>query len=121
MNKFLTLLFIFISFAGSALAVGPNTVPQTIAFQGRLTDGAGKPISGVRTLKLTLYAPYPSVLWSAQYGSVNLVNGMFSVVLGSANQGGSPLTGSLPIDANVFSIVNSSTAVELQIEIQNSA
>jgi hypothetical protein len=71
-------------------------VPQTISYQGSLTDSAGVPVSGAFTVTFTLYdaAVGGTTLWTETQASVPVANGAFGVVFGA--DGGNPL------DAAVF-------------------
>lgn len=63
-------------------------VPNTISYQGLLTDGAGTPVAdGPYDLTLTLYS-VPSgggALWSETQNAVPVVRGIFSINLGSVS------------------------------------
>ncbi len=68
--------------ASSVLATAPNT----INYQGRLTDNAGDPVAdGAFLVKFVIYdAPAAgTVLWDAGFQNINTVNGLFSYELGS--------------------------------------
>jgi len=58
-------------------------VPKTLTYQGTLTDGAGQPISGERTITFSLYtvATEGTAFWSEPQ-TLTLVDGRLSVVLG---------------------------------------
>lgn len=65
--------------------------PATLSYQGTLTDNTGIPLTGTKTITVSLY-DVPTIgtaFWSDSY-TVSLKNGQFSVVLGSDTK---PLTG----------------------------
>lgn len=55
-----------------------------INYQGYLTDAAGDPITGNRSITFTIYDPEGVSLWSEEHSSVPVINGFFNVTLGSA-------------------------------------
>lgn len=60
-------------------------VPNTINYQGRLTDDAGQPITGPKLLKFKIYGS-PSgddSLWSSAFRAVQVDDGLFNIQLGS--------------------------------------
>ena len=60
-------------------------VPNYINFQGTLTDSSGNPITGTETMTFSLYTDTVGVssMWSETHTSVELVDGLFRVQLGS--------------------------------------
>lgn len=60
-----------------------SQIPKKLNYQGVLTDNSGNPLSGAQTLTLKLYdvANGGSELW-AETQSVDVVNGVFNVILG---------------------------------------
>lgn len=60
-------------------------VPQLINYQGKL-DSAGTPLDGTRNLTFKIYkvATGGTALWSELQNNVQITNGIFSVLLGSA-------------------------------------
>lgn len=87
-----TILFIALNFilANSALAMPP----QTLDYQGYLTDSSGVPLTGSQSLVISLYnvASGGSALWT-QASSPSLTNGRFSLVLDGS--GGNPFPAAL--------------------------
>jgi hypothetical protein len=72
-----------------ALEISWADVPETISYQGVLTDNSGAVVAdGVYRLTFRLYdSPTTSiVLWSEVHTSVPVANGMFNVILGSINE-----------------------------------
>lgn len=71
-------------------AVAAAQTPSLMNYQGTLTDEQGAPLEGSRDLTLRMYpsAEGGSAFWSESHPGVALVDGVFSVVLGTA----SPLT-----------------------------
>lgn len=79
-----------------ALLVSPGwsqaAVPELTTYQGLLTDANGQPVNGTVDLRFTLYTvflrgvpprPTPVAVWTETHGDVAVVDGTFSVVLGS--------------------------------------
>ena len=64
-----------------------QTAPAMISFQGRLTDTLNNPLSGSHTVTFSIYNVLAggSALWSETQTGVQVVNGAFSVQLGSVN------------------------------------
>jgi len=75
---------------------GRAQVPQTISYQGSLTDAGGAPVTGAFTLTFTLYdaAVAGTTLWQETQAAVPVSNSAFSVVFG-ADAGN-------PLDPSVF-------------------
>jgi|GEM_PF-1336287 len=94
-NVLFTLLFIGgLFWAQSVGAIGlnaplaANTPPSTIAYQGRLADAGGVPLTGTYNMIFRLYAAAGgnTPLWEEQWTSSNSVqvsDGLFNVMLGS--------------------------------------
>ena len=59
-------------------------VPSQINYQGTLTDSAGNPINGTRTMTFYIYNDSTGGLsiWNEQHSSVEINDGLFRVVLG---------------------------------------
>ena len=83
-------LFIFFSFFQIAKSAD---VPEILNYQGTLTDNTGQPITGTKEITFNLYdvASGGTASWS-ETQTVTLIDGKFSVVLGSTN----------PLNANPF-------------------
>jgi hypothetical protein len=64
---------------------GQAQVPQTISYQGSLTDSGGAPVTGAVTLTFGLYvaAVGGTPLWQETQASVPVTNGAFSVSFGT--------------------------------------
>lgn len=58
--------------------------PNTLQYQGRLTDAAGIPLNGLQTVTFAIYADSTVVgnIWT-ETRSVTVVNGLFNIVLGT--------------------------------------
>jgi hypothetical protein len=58
--------------------------PFTLNYQGFLTDGSGTPLQGTQTLTFTLHDAQTlgAQVWGPETHTTNLVNGLFSLVLG---------------------------------------
>lgn len=79
----LTLTLILIIFTISINA----DVPQVINYQGRLTDGAGEPVTnGMYLLRFNLYDAESggASLWDSQYRSIQVTDGFFSYLMGDS-------------------------------------
>ena len=61
-------------------------VPHLINFQGTLTDTTGSPITDTRNIQFALYADSTggASLWSESHSAVDVIDGLFRVMLGSA-------------------------------------
>jgi hypothetical protein len=81
--KFVSLAILTASLAASAPA--PAAVPQTIAFQGFLTDKAAQPLQGTVGLDVAIYAEASggTALWSESHSGTAVDRGVFAIVLGS--------------------------------------
>ncbi|MBN1756620.1 tail fiber domain-containing protein [bacterium] len=73
-------------------------IPQTINYQGKLTDPAGVAIEGTRDIVFSLYNDVSTgtLLWTESHSGVPVVKGLFDVVLGELN----PLN--LPFDTQYW-------------------
>jgi hypothetical protein len=78
-----------------ALAGVQASVPKTLAYQATLTDGAGQPVSGDKTIRFSLYTVETggTAFWT-EAQTLTLVGGRLSAVLG-----GNP---SNPLDTTLF-------------------
>ena len=67
--------------AGQARAA----IPQTLNFQGYLTNTAGTPITGTVAMVLSIYAQESggSALWTESHSDVVLLSGVYTILLGS--------------------------------------
>ncbi len=82
--------------------------PKQIPFQGVLYDN-GVPVDSTVELTFTIYETFPTTaIWSETHGSVSVVAGYYSVVLGSVEPSINPIPEELFYDANVR---------EMQIEV----
>jgi hypothetical protein len=69
-----------------AAAVAFAAVPQTINYQGYLTDSGGSPVNGTVNMTFSLYtspAGTVSPVWTEAQTGVAVTNGQYSVILGS--------------------------------------
>jgi hypothetical protein len=72
--------------AAAAAAAQVPDIPQMISYQGYLTDDAGEPVDGVRSIEFAIHTG-PSgagAAWSETH-EVTLTAGVFTVLLGSVN------------------------------------
>ncbi len=66
-------------------AQATTKIPMRMNYQGYLTDPGGTPINGTRNLRFRLYDAGGSALnWVETHNNVNIVNGIFNVVLGAS-------------------------------------
>ena len=67
------------------LATSTADVPQLINYQGVLTDGGGNPLDAIVSMTFTIYDAQSggTALWTETHGSVTVVGGLFTVLLGS--------------------------------------
>ena len=79
-------------------APAPAAVPQTIAFQGFLTDDAAQPLQGTVSLDVAIYAAASggAALWSETHAAVPVSQGVFAVVLGSVTPFGAVVARTSP-------------------------
>ena len=87
-----TLALIALLFAQTALA----QIPHGISSQGVLEDADGNPLTGAHSLSFKIYdlETGGTPLWSLDFPSVEVANGVFSVEL----KGGTPDLSTLPFD-----------------------
>lgn len=106
-NKFATILAILFLLSVSAYA----TAPGIISYQGRLTDGAGLPLTGNYSLTFNIYslAVGGLPLWSETLNPVVVDEGIFTVLLGTVN----PINTGIFLDANRYIGVQVNGGVEL--------
>lgn len=76
------------------------TIPQSMNYQGRLTNTGGAPLSGSYSLTFTVYDDSTStnpgnIKWQEVHPSVTVTNGLFNVLLGVGNP-------KVPLTAAVF-------------------
>jgi len=90
------IILLVIALIVSAISV-QAAVPNTMNYQGRLTDDQGQPVNATISMTFTIYDAETSgnSKWSENHPSVSVVDGLFSVVLGQ----GSP---AVPIEDTVF-------------------
>ena len=64
-------------------------VPSLINYQGRLTDGSGNPVSGNRTMAVSLYdaATGGNMTYEETIGTVGVANGTYSFQFGASGNG----------------------------------
>jgi hypothetical protein len=72
--------------------------PQTLHYQGYLTNSSGAPVNGTTQITFKLYAAASggSALWSETHAAVNVANGNYQAILGNAT----PFN--LPFDAQYW-------------------
>ena len=64
-------------------------VPSLINYQGRLTDGSGNPVTGNRTMAVSVYdaASGGNLTYSESLGTVSVANGTYSFQFGASGNG----------------------------------
>ncbi len=74
------------------VSAGYAAIPETINYQGYLTDSAGEPVEGTMPMVFSLYdlPTEGTILWSESQ-NVSVSKGIYSVILGT----GTPISGSL--------------------------
>ncbi|WP_295445814.1 hypothetical protein [uncultured Thiodictyon sp.] len=84
MTTTLRSLLFMISLALGVMQLAVAAVPKTLTYQGTLTDGAGQPVSGSKTITLSLYtvATAGTAFWT-ETQTLTLADGRLSVVLGN--------------------------------------
>ncbi len=89
-----------------------SAVPQTINYQGYLTDPSGNAVSGSGDITFAIYDVETNgiVLWT-ETQTVTIYNGVYSVVLGTVDMSGNPLD--LPFDAQYWLGVTVGTDSEM--------
>ena len=89
----LCLIIGLLLFAGIVTAVQAQA-PQTINFQGYLTDAAGAPLTGTYSMTFKLYTSETggTAVWTETQPTVTVTNGVYNVRLGSVT----PITLSTP-------------------------
>jgi hypothetical protein len=95
--------------------VGLAQIPQTISYQGVLTDTSGNPVSDDNydfTFNLYEVATSGTAIWSETQSGVTVNNGIFNVILGSVN----PLN--LPFDKPYWLGITIDTGSELSPRIE---
>ena len=78
MNKKLVLLLVIGMIFGLAVSA-ISAVPKTINLQGRLLDVENKPISGQKTIAITLINSGDQPISTEQQFAITLINGVFSI------------------------------------------
>ena len=81
------ILFIILAFTILIIPIGWSDIPQTISYQGILTDSSGSPVSDgfyELTFRICESETGPSE-WSETHPSVEVKGGVFSVILGTGN------------------------------------
>jgi hypothetical protein len=61
--------------------------PQTIHYQGLLNDASGNPVNATKLMEFRIYNTETggTALWTEQHSSVEISDGLFSVVLGESS------------------------------------
>jgi hypothetical protein len=80
--SYAALMFAFMSV--KVFAQIPTTIPQTISYQGYVTDQAKQPLTGTHQITVKFYdTPVEGTMLHSESFTSNLEGGIFSVVLGS--------------------------------------
>ncbi len=97
MTRMVTLTATLIIAALALASLATAEVPQTVNYQGRLTDGSG-PVTATVAMTFTIYDAVTSgnSKWTETHPSVSVTDGLFNVVLGAG-------TPAMPVEDTVFS------------------
>ena len=58
-------------------------IPDTINYQGYLTDNTGKPVNGTVKMVFKIYTEGDVELWTETHNAVSVIDGIYNVTLGS--------------------------------------
>ncbi|HPN32244.1 MAG TPA: hypothetical protein PKY81_14935, partial [bacterium] len=85
MKKILSLIFILILLNTVLFAAA---IPKKLNFQGRVTDANNIPYNGVYSMTFRIYdtASGGNLLWSETQNNINIIKGLYSVLLGSVSE-----------------------------------
>lgn len=74
-------------------AVAYADVPELINYQGKLTDSVGNPLNETAQVDFAIYDVEidGTALWTESHLGITVVDGVFSVILGSVDQASNPL------------------------------
>jgi len=99
MKKIVLALFLIVILTAPGLAAD---LPKLISFQGELTDGSGRVVTGTPAIEFKIYdvATGGAAIWTENHGAVTVTDGVFNVELGSVT----PLT--LPFDTGYWVSIN---------------
>lgn len=83
--KFSLIRILFFALLMAITQVASADVPLQMSYQGRLTDGAGNSLDEIVAMKITIYSDSlgTTMLWSESHGTVTVVDGLFTIMLGS--------------------------------------
>ena len=98
MKKLTIILTLALVLAVCSLPLAEAAIPHLISYQGRLTNAAGVPITGSRSISFRIYdaSSGGSLLWQESHPSITVTDGVFEVLLGSAT------ALSLPFDSQYY-------------------
>lgn len=77
----ITLTAIFVSLLLTSFSTAQDSL--LISYQGRLTDDGGNPINGTQAMTFTIYDGVGVSKWTESHPTVQVNDGLFSVILGS--------------------------------------
>jgi hypothetical protein len=60
-----------------------SAIPETINYQGYLTDSGGTPVNSPRNMTFKIYNQSGTLLWTETQNNVPVTNGIYNVTLGS--------------------------------------
>lgn len=97
--KALCLIAVLMSMAGIASAQVPISPPDTISYQGFLTNTSGTPINTSVSMNVGLYtaATGGTAIFTETHGSVGVTKGQFNIQLGSVGTGWSAVNFAQPL------------------------
>ncbi len=104
----LLLIPAFVSISLFTCAVAFAAVPQTISYQGYLTNASGQQLNGQVNIVFKLYKADNTEVWSETQSGVTVTKGVYSVVLGTLVS-----LGSLPFDEQYYLGIKVGTDAEM--------
>ncbi len=132
MSSYKYVFFLFVALIGANLpsnvARADGSVPMTLTVQGYLTDSADDAVNGSTDFQADIYI-YSTSVWRTRY-RITVVDGQFTIVLGSAGQGasaidpsnGAPLpVASVRLNESLFSGIDNASPVEVGISVKHGA
>jgi hypothetical protein len=87
MNQTARLVAVLIGVFLVAVSFATAGIPRLISYGARLTNSSGSPVTDTVSMTFTVYrgATGDTVLWTETHPAVAVINGLFSVMLGSVN------------------------------------
>lgn len=96
--RFLSIIIAVILLSVSIMTDDSNAaIPDTINYQGYLTDSGGNPVNTPRNMIFKIYNQSGTLLWTETHNNVPVNNGIYNVILGAVTS-----LGSLAFDVPYF-------------------